>query len=354
MEAMRLSETCGQSAIKEYVTANLKVSRKTGAIFPHLLICGPPEMGKATLAEAIAEEFGTLVGFLDASTGPRLLDLTGMVTNLRRGGVGIIREIQAASHKTVPALREFLSEFKLTVMIGSGPGARNHTWEGPPSTVIATSSAVLQLDPSLRKWFVVKDLEPYSELDLRELIFKICCDRNLAIDEDAAHELARWASGSPGQAETLVKRLKTYHPAGMITRAILLELLERLGVSSTPHSLTLAARLTAMSGIEFERWVAELFRAKGYSVELTRMSGDHGLDLILRSGSVVLAVQCKRWTDTVGESVVRDFYGSLMNGEIQAGSIITTSSFSDAARRFAEGKPITLLGMDELVQQVLF
>jgi restriction endonuclease Mrr len=59
-------------------------------------------------------------------------------------------------------------------------------------------------------------------------------------------------------------------------------------------------------------------------------------------------------TDTVGESVVRDFYGSLMNGEIQAGSIITTSSFSDAKRRFAEGKPITLLGMDELVQQVLF
>jgi Holliday junction resolvasome RuvABC ATP-dependent DNA helicase subunit len=65
---MRLSETCGQSAIKEYVTANLEVSRKTGAIFPHLLICGPPEMGKATLAETIAEEFGTLVGFLDAST----------------------------------------------------------------------------------------------------------------------------------------------------------------------------------------------------------------------------------------------------------------------------------------------
>jgi restriction system protein len=109
-----------------------------------------------------------------------------------------------------------------------------------------------------------------------------------------------------------------------------------------------------MSGVEFENWVADYFRKQGYAVEPTPVTGDHGIDLILRKDSAVFGVQCKRWSDAIGEPVLRDFYGSVSNGNFAGGFVVTTSSFTDPARLFAEGKPITLVGLADLIQTTLF
>jgi restriction system protein len=80
------------------------------------------------------------------------------------------------------------------------------------------------------------------------------------------------------------------------------------------------------------------------------MSGDHGIDLIMRRDGTTAIVQCKRWTTSIGEPVIRDFYGALSHSNAERGFLVTTSHFTDQAVAFAEGKPITLIDMDELLK----
>ena len=104
-----------------------------------------------------------------------------------------------------------------------------------------------------------------------------------------------------------------------------------------------------MNGLEFEHWVASLFRRRGYTVSLTANSGDHGIDLVLSKAGHSTVAQCKRWTDPVGEPVLRDFYGAMMNAGIENGIVVATSTFTDSAVNFVKGKPIRLIDIDELL-----
>jgi restriction system protein len=115
------------------------------------------------------------------------------------------------------------------------------------------------------------------------------------------------------------------------------------------HSLNLADKLRSMAGPEFEEFVAQLFRRKGYLVELTETTGDHGIDLLMHLDGKRTIVQCKRWSDSVGEPVIRDFFGAMVNSQAQFGFVVTTSHFSRQAVAFAEGKPITLVDIDSLL-----
>ena len=105
-----------------------------------------------------------------------------------------------------------------------------------------------------------------------------------------------------------------------------------------------------MGGVEFEHWVADLFRKCGFQVETTPQSGDHGVDLFIATGGHVIAVQCKRWEGTVGEPVVRDLYGAMMATNAKTGCLVTTGSFTAQARVFAKGKPLYLVGLDILME----
>ena len=98
---------------------------------------------------------------------------------------------------------------------------------------------------------------------------------------------------------------------------------------------------------------AEFFREMGYSVELTETVGDHGIDLLMKKGEELIAVQCKRWTAPVGEPVVRDFYGSLLHSEAKLGCIIATTPFTSHASSFAQDKPIQLVDLDALVHMII-
>jgi hypothetical protein len=112
--------------------------------------------------------------------------------------------------------------------------------------------------------------------------------------------------------------------------------------------------LRALSPTEFEEMVAEVYRAQGHHVQVVGGTGDHGIDLIVRShrGENWL-VQCKRYRGKIGEPVVRDFYGALKASDADGGAIITTGTISDAARLWAEGKPIKLYDGEQFLKIVI-
>lgn len=109
--------------------------------------------------------------------------------------------------------------------------------------------------------------------------------------------------------------------------------------------------LVSLSPAEFERYVGQLFRRRGYKVKLRGRSGDLGVDLELRNGTGKRAiVQCKRYRSTIGPSIVRELYGTLIHERVAHAFLVTTADISDAAREWAQGKPLTLIDGTALVQ----
>ena len=117
-----------------------------------------------------------------------------------------------------------------------------------------------------------------------------------------------------------------------------------------PSPVDLVSKLQAFNGLEFEEFVATVFRSDGYFVEMTQITGDHGIDLLMRKDNQLFAVQCKRWDAPVGESVVRDFFGSLMGAGAQFGYLVVSSTFTSRAYAFAQNKPMKLIDLDELIE----
>ena len=335
----------GQRKLRERVSELASDGR-----LPHVLLCGPPEMGKKTIASAVASELCPNPQVLDPLAVKNKLDLAGVLTNVEPNGIILIGSVDAFPEFATRILVEAMSDFRMTILIGDRP----HIISLPLFSVIGTTERVWQLDKSMLRLFVIEDLEPYSQSELSELIRLVAVRYGFSFLPDAASELALHAKGSPGYAEVLVKRVYSQLRTKEIDLPELRRVLDRLGLSHPAPSLDLAARLSVMSGVEFEDWVAEYFRNRGYAVEPTPATGDHGIDLILRKDSAVFGVQCKRWNDAIGEPVLRDFYGSVSNGSFVGGFVVTTSSFTDPARLFAEGKPITLVGLADLIQTTLF
>jgi restriction system protein len=113
------------------------------------------------------------------------------------------------------------------------------------------------------------------------------------------------------------------------------------------------ADLHQLTGQQFEELIATLFRNDGYAVRRCGGSGDEGIDLVLEMAQQKDVVQCKRWKSDLGSPVIRDFYGALMHAAARHGFIITTASFSQSARDFARGKPISLISGAEILRWII-
>lgn len=209
-------------------------------------------------------------------------------------------------------LAEFVSTQTFTLQIGEGLRARSHTVELRPFTLIVTTSKPWQFPTSFRRWFVPLDFVPYSRSEIAQILSTCALGLGLRLDAEAAELFAEHCQGTPGGAAALLTRIQRHYAsvtsASPINRETAEMLLDLLGlVRSDQPIVTLADRLRGMSGVEFEQFVADLFKSLGYSAEFTATSGDHGIDLLLRKSGELSAVQCKRWSDSVGEPVLRDF-----------------------------------------------
>src|SRR6201997_3205241 len=219
----RLSEFIGQAKAKEQLAIALEAAKSRGDALDHVLLFGPPGLGKTTLATIIANELE--VGFQQTS-GPALQiqgDLTAILTNLRERQVLFLDEI----HRLQPVLEEklytALEDYKLDIIIGQGPAARTHVMDIRPFTFVAATTRPGLLSSPLRSRFgILLRLEFYTEDELRYVVERSAEVLQVPIDPDGASEIALRSRGTPRIANRLLRRVRDYaqvRGSGTIDRA---------------------------------------------------------------------------------------------------------------------------------------
>ena len=207
----RLAEFIGQTKAKEQLAIALEAAKSRGEALDHVLLFGPPGLGKTTLATIIANELE--VNFQQTS-GPALQiqgDLTAILTNLRERQVLFLDEI----HRLQPVLEEklytALEDYKLDIIIGQGPAARTHVMEIRPFTFVAATTRPGLLSSPLRSRFgILLRLEFYTDDELRFVVERSAEVIGIAIDTDGAAEIAMRSRGTPRIANRLLRRVRDF------------------------------------------------------------------------------------------------------------------------------------------------
>ncbi|SRR5579883_1797197 len=207
----RLADFTGQTKLKENLSIAIQAARMRGEAMDHVLLYGPPGLGKTTLASIIAEELE--VNF-SATSGPVLqkkLDLTGILSNIRAHQVFFIDEI----HRLLPDVEEMLysalEDFRVDILVGAGPGARTHSLPLPKFTGIgATTRQGLVSAPLRGRFGLVLRLDPYTVHELKSIVTRSARLLNAEIEDAAAEEIARRCRGTPRIANRLLRRVRDY------------------------------------------------------------------------------------------------------------------------------------------------
>jgi len=230
----RLQEFIGQKKVKDNLSVAIEAARSRGEALDHVLLYGPPGLGKTTLATIIANELG--VAF-QQTAGPAIQikgDLTAILTNLRERQVMFFDEV----HRLQPALEEILysalEDYKLDIIIGQGPSARTHTLDVKPFTFVgATTRAGLLSAPLRSRFGILLRLEFYTHADLRVIVRRSAEILGVDIDEEGCQEIASRARGTPRIANRLLRRVRDYaqvRGAGRVDRSTAQAALEMMEV----------------------------------------------------------------------------------------------------------------------------
>ncbi|HZS57196.1 MAG TPA: Holliday junction branch migration DNA helicase RuvB [Bryobacteraceae bacterium] len=206
-----LHDFAGQAHVREQLSIAIEAAKRRGEAMDHVLLCGPPGLGKTTLAGIIGHELGVAI---DQTAGPVLqkkLDLTGILSNVRARQVFFIDEI----HRLLPDIEEILyaalEDFRLDILIGTGPGARTHSISLPHFTAVGATTRQGLLSAPLRGRFgIVLRLDPYEEETLAKIVERSARLLDVEITNDAAREIARRGRGTPRIANRLLRRVRDY------------------------------------------------------------------------------------------------------------------------------------------------
>ena len=348
-EQPRLNSLVGQDSLKKALLSQVAEARTRLVPLPHILLCGPPGRGKATIAQAVAREMNALCQFVAANSLRRGADICGILAKLGRGHVLAVLDIDTIQEVVLEFLLPAVQDFKFVVPLMH---PRSVTIPIPPFTLIGTTSKRSRVNERLAQWMTSYDLAPYTDDDMQKLLSHLATREGLTLAPDASELLVQYSESSPQTAFALLKRLKTYEygKGGYLSCDSASAALCGLGYRrNATNSRDLMKTLRAMSGTEFESFVADVFQRSGYASELTPSTGDHGIDIILRKLGRVIVVQCKRWDGAVGEPVLRDFYGAMVAARADSGFVVTTNTFTVQAVDFVKDKPIELYDIDALV-----
>jgi len=219
-----LAEYVGQDKVRGQLEIFIQAARGRNEALDHVLLFGPPGLGKTTLAHIIAREMGVNLRQTSGPVLERPGDLAALLTNLEPRDVLFIDEIHRLSPIVEEILYPALEDFQIDIMIGEGPAARSIKLDLPPFTLAgATTRAGMLTNPLRDRFGIVARLEFYSQTELAKIVHRSARLLQVSLDEEGATEISRRARGTPRVANRLLRRVRDYaqvKASGVVTKAV--------------------------------------------------------------------------------------------------------------------------------------
>ena len=233
----RLADFTGQTRLKENLQIAIDAARKRGEAMDHVLLYGPPGLGKTTLSRIVANELGVSIKETSGPVIEKPADLAGLLTSLETRDVLFIDEIHRLSTVVEEYLYSAMEDFRIDIMIDSGPSARSIQLNLNPFTLVgATTRSGLLTAPLLSRFGIKSRLEYYSAEVLQRIILRAAGVLKVKVTSDAAHEIARRSRGTPRIANGLLRRMRDFAQVlgtGVVDMAIAQHGLKALNVDES-------------------------------------------------------------------------------------------------------------------------